>query len=337
MGPVEDLHPMKGTQRIVITGATGFVGNHLVRRLHELGAMIRVLVRPRADIAPLRGERIEFFYGDLSDAASLDGLCKDVDQIFHLAATQQIGLSQSRFFEINVGGTRRLFDQAIQNGVRRVVFVSSGGIHRNDRGEPADEESPLRKTNRYFRSKIEAEAMARSLFRDDPGCLTVVRPGAVYGPGDLRLLKLFRAVTRGRFVMIGTGMTRVHPVYIDDLIDGLLLAGSDLGRGETFLLSGPGDLSLRDWVGEMARAAGQSPPRWMIPARPVYVAAALCEFLCRPFGIVPPLNRTRLGFFLNHRSYDLAKARTLLGYEPRISVEEGTRRTLDWYKIHGWL
>jgi nucleoside-diphosphate-sugar epimerase len=137
--------------------------------------------------------------------------------------------------------------------------------------------------------------------------------------------------------MIGTGNTRVHPVYIDDLIDGLLQAGSDSGRGETFLLSGPGALPLREWVGVMARTAGKTPPRWTIPAGPVFMAATLCESLCRPFDIVPPLNRRRLGFFLNHRSYDITKARAVLGYDPRISVEEGTRRTLEWYKSHGWL
>jgi nucleoside-diphosphate-sugar epimerase len=334
---MEDIDFMKGMGRILITGATGFVGTHLVRRMQTLGAEVRVLVRPGADIAHLHGERIEIFYGDLSDAASLAGLCKDTDQIFHLATTQQFGLSENRVFDINVAGTQHLLDQAIQSGVRRIVLVSSGGIHRNDSGQPVREGSPFRETNIYFKSKIEAEAIARDLFRNDPGRLTIVRPGAVYGPGDRRLLKLFRAVTRGRFVMIGTGNTRVHPVYIDDLIDGLLLAGSDSGRGETFLLSGPDILPLREWVGMMARAAGKTPPRWRIPAGPVSMAAALCENLCRPFGILPPLNRRRLGFFLNHRSYDLTKARTLLDYEPRISVEEGTRRTLEWYKSHGWL
>jgi nucleoside-diphosphate-sugar epimerase len=337
MGPVEDIYFMKETQRIVITGATGFVGTHLVHKMREIGARVRVLVRPSADVAHLRGEKVELFYGDLRDAASLDGLCKDIDQIFHLAATQQFGLSECQFLDINVGGTQRVLEQAIQNGVRRVVLISSGGIHRNDCGEPVCEESPLRESNIYLKSKIKAEAIARDIFRTDPGRLTIVRPGAVYGPDDFRLLKLFRAVIRGHFVMIGTGITRVHPVYIDDLIDGLLQAGSDLGRGETFLLSGPDILLLREWVHVIARAASKAPPRWTIPARPACIAATLCESLCRPFDIVPPLNHRRLGFFLNHRSYDLTKARVLLGYEPRISVEEGTRRTLEWYKCYGWL
>lgn len=329
---------MKEMRRIVITGATGFIGAHLVHKMQEIGVRVRVLVRPSADVIHLRGEKIELFYGDLSDPASLDGLCKDTDYVFHLAATQQFGLSECQFLDINAGGTKRVLQQAIQNGVRRVVLVSSGGVHRNDCGEPVCEESPLRTTsNIYLESKIKAEAIAQNLFRNDPGRLTIVRPGAVYGPGDHRLLKMFRAVIRGYFVMIGPGTTRVHPVYVDDLVDGLLRASSELGRGETFLLSGPNVLSLREWIHVIARAAGIAPPRWTIPVRLACVAATLCESLCRLFGVAPPLNHRRLGFFINHRSYDLTKARTLLGYEPRISVEEGTYRTIEWYKVHGWL
>lgn len=328
---------MKETQRVVITGATGFVGTRLVHKMQELGAKVRVLVRPSADVTHLRGEQIELFYGDLSDSASLDGLCKDTDRMFHLAATQQFRLSEREFLDINVGGTQRVLQQAIQDGVRRVVLVSSGGIHRNNCGEPVCEEAPVRASNIYLESKIKAEAIARNLFCNNPRRLTIVRPGAVYGPGDRRLLKMFRAVIGGYFVMIGPGTTRVHPVYIDDLVDGLLLASSDLGGGETFLLSGPNVLSLREWVHVIARAVDAAPPRWTISVRPVSIAATLCESLCSLFGVVPPLNHRRLGFFINHRSYDLTKAQTLLGYKPRISIEEGTYQTIEWYKVHGWL
>lgn len=329
---------MKEMRRIVITGATGFIGAHLVHKMQELGVRVRVLVRPSADVAHFCGENIELFYGDLRDAASLDGLCKDIDKIFHLAATQQFGLSKCQFLDINVGGTQRVLKQAIQNGVRRVVLVSSGGVHLNECGEPVCEESPIRTAgNIYLESKIKAEAIARNLFCNNPRRLTIVRPGAVYGPGDRRLLKMFRAVIGGYFVMIGPGTTRVHPVYIDDLVDGLLLASSDLGGGETFLLSGPNVLSLREWVHVIARAVDAAPPRWTISVRPVSIAATLCESLCSLFGVVPPLNHRRLGFFINHRSYDLTKAQTLLGYKPRISIEEGTYKTIEWYKVHGWL
>jgi nucleoside-diphosphate-sugar epimerase len=305
--------------------------------MQEIGAKVRVLIRPNTDITHLPREKFELFYGDLRDTTSMDGLCKDVDQVYHLAATQEFGLSESQFLDINVEGTKRLIQLAIQDGVRRVILVSSGGVQHNDSGEPVHEESPLRASNIYFESKIKAEAIARDLFRTDTGRLTIVRPGFVYGGGDHRRLKLYRAVIRGYFMMIGSGTRLIHPVYVEDLVDGLLRAGSDSGRGETFLLSGPEILSLEEFASVIARTEGVTPPRWKIPVGPVRIAATLCESFCRLFGVAPPLNHRRLGFFLNHRNYDCTKARTLLEYEPRVSVKDGVRRTLDWYKSHGWL
>ena len=337
MGPVENRHFMRDRGRVVITGATGFIGAHLVRRIQELGAKVRVLVRPNAHGTSFPMGKIEVAFGDLRDKASMVGLCRDADLVFHLGATQAFGLRDSEFLDINVTGTERLIQLARQEGVRRFILVSSGGVHHNDSGEPVHEESMVRSSNVYFESKIQAEAVARDLYRNDPGCLTIVRPSFVYGPGDHRRLKLYRAVVRGCFMMIGPGTRFIHPVYCEDLVEGLLLSGTDPGRGETFLLGGPEVLSLQEFTGVIARAAGVSPPRWKIPVGPVRLAATLCEFLFRPFGGAPPLNHRRLGFFLNHRNYDVTKARTLLGFEPRISVEDGVRRTLEWYKREGWI
>lgn len=268
---------------------------------------------------------------------SLRGVCQEADLVFHLAATQHFGLSARRFLDVNVGGTRRVFADAVRSGVERFVLVSSGGIHQNDRGQPVGEESPLRAANVYLRGKIEAERVARDLYRSDPGRLRIVRPGAVYGPGDRSLLELFRSVARGHFVMIGRGTTRVHPVYVDDRVEGLLVAASDFGRGGTLLLSGPDVVSLRDWVRVIARAAGARPPRWSIPAGPVSVAASVCEWACRLRRVAPPLDHRRLAFFLDHRVYDLTRARAVLGYGPAVSIEDGVRRTLDWYRLRSLL
>jgi len=328
---------MRERGRVVITGATGFIGSHLVRRYQELGAKVRVLVRPNAHGALFLGDNIELVLGDLRNKASMVGLCKDADLVFHLGATQEFGLRDSEFLDINVGGTERLIQLARQDRVRRFLLVSSGGVHHNDSGEPVDEDSPVRSGNIYFESKIKAEAIARDLYRNDPGCLTIVRPSFVYGPGDHRRLKLYRAVVRGYFLMIGPGTRFLHPVYCEDLVDGLLLAATDPGRGETFLLGGPEVLSLEEFTSVIARAGGVPAPRWKVPVGPVRLAATLCEFLFRPFGGSPPLNHRRLGFFMNHRNYDVTKARMRLGYAPRISVEEGVRRTLEWYRREGWL
>jgi nucleoside-diphosphate-sugar epimerase len=322
---------------IVITGATGFIGMSFVNRLQKRGVRCRALVRSNSRTANLIDKRVEKFFGDLRDKDSLNGLCTGASKVYHFAATQEFGLNRQSFLDVNVGGTERLFQEAIKNGVRRIVLMSSGGIHENIFGTPVKENSPIKGNNIYLESKIMAEVVAKDLFGDDLKCLTIVRPGAVYGPGDRRFLKLFRSLKRRRFVMIGPGTTQIHPVYINDLMDGLELASSNLGRGETFLLSGPKALTLKEWVSSIAQTAGVAPPRLKIPARPIIFMATLCELFCQLLNYSPPLNHRRLGFFLNHRSYNLSKAKSLLGYMPKVSIEEGAFRTLEWYTSQGWL
>jgi nucleoside-diphosphate-sugar epimerase len=328
---------MTRAERVLVTGATGFIGQHLVRALGAGGVPVRALVRPGTDLGALAGTDVELARGDLRDPSSIRGLCRDVAQVFHLAATQRFGLPRAEFLDINVGGTKRLCQDAVEHDVRRVVFVSSGGVHRNESGWPVTEQSPLGSVSLYFESKIEAEAVVRECFGHDPGRLSIARPGAVYGPGSRRLLKLFRGVARGRFVMIGPGTRLIQPVYIDDLVEGLLAVGSDAGGGEAFLLAGPQALTLREWVDTIARAAGAAPPRWRVPLAPVAFVAPLCEFACWAVGVEPPLTRGRLGYFIHHRCYDLTKARRVLGHEPTTAPEDGARRTIKWYREHGWM
>jgi nucleoside-diphosphate-sugar epimerase len=321
----------------LVTGATGFVGGHLAASLSRHGARVRALVRRGADLACLRSDGVELSHGDLRDGASLAGVCRGVERVFHVAATQRFELGRAELMDINVGGTERLCREALASDVPRFVLISSGGIHRNASGRPLAEDAPQHPANSYLESKIRAEAVARAMFQSNPGRLTIVRPGTVYGAGCRRLLKLFRAVVRRRFVMIGPGTRLIHPVHVDDLIDGLLKAGGSEGRGRTFLMSGPRALTLRAWVDTIARAAGVPPPRWRLPLGPFRLAAPLCEWVCRPLGIAPPLNRRRLGFFIDHRNYDLTRARRLLAYRPAVDPDEGARRSLDDYAARGWL
>jgi len=321
----------------VVTGASGFIGAHLVRRLLDLGTRVRVLVRSDAQRAQFQTDAIDVVVGDLRDKSSLARLCNGADVVFHLGSTMAFNLTDADVCDINVGGTQRLIQLAIAEQVPRFVLVSSGGVHHNPFGEALDEESQVQPENIYLDSKLQAEAIARELYRSNPGCLTIVRPSLVYGPGDWRRLKLFRAVVRGYFMMIGPGTTFVHPVYCEDLVDGLLLAGGDRGRGETFLLGGPQPLSLQAFVNTIADVAGKALLPLKIPAWPVRLVAIVCESACRPFGLSPFLSPRRLSFFLKHRRYDIGKARTILGYDPPTSVTDGVGRTLSWYKEQGWL
>jgi len=162
--------------------------------------------------------------------------------------------------------------------------------------------------------------------------MVVIRPCSIYGPGDVRLLKMFKMVQKGVFLFVGDGKPNFHPVYIDDLVQGFMLAMTrPEAVGEVFIIGAEHYVPLRDFVGTAARTVGARPPRRHIPMGMMTLAARVCEAICIPLGISPPLHRRRLSFFSSNRSFSIEKARTLLGYEPKIDLEEGFRRTAQWY------
>ncbi|MEJ2745887.1 MAG: NAD-dependent epimerase/dehydratase family protein, partial [bacterium] len=185
-------------------------------------------------------------------------------------------------------------------------------------------------------TKLAGEKAALNRFRTRglPG--VVFRPAGIYGPGDLRFLKLFRHVKSGRFHMIGSGRVFYHFTYIDDLVDGILLCGTKKEAiGNIYILGGDHAITLNELVGTIAGILGVKVSRLHIPFMPVYAMAFACEKFCKPFGLEPPLFRRRVDFFRKVRSFDISKARRELGYSPKVGPEEGLRRTAEWYVRNG--
>jgi nucleoside-diphosphate-sugar epimerase len=218
------------------------------------------------------------------------------------------------------------------------VHCSTVGVHGDVDHPPADEDAPLRPGDVYQETKLEGEHLARETGRRLGVDVVIARPSGIYGPGDRRLLKLFRGVARRRFPMLGTGRIYYHLTYIDDLVDGLRLCGEHAAAaGRTFILAGGEVTTLNELVGRIAAAAAVTPPRLHLPVWPFWLAGAACEALCVPLGIEPPLYRRRVDFYTKSRAFDITKARRELGYEPRVGLDEGIARTLGWYREHGWI
>jgi nucleoside-diphosphate-sugar epimerase len=168
--------------------------------------------------------------------------------------------------------------------------------------------------------------------------VVIARPTGIYGPGDRRLLKLFRGVARRRFVTLGHGRIFYHLTYIDDLVEGFRLCGEvPAAAGRTYILAGGEVTTLGELIGLIAEEARVPRPRLRLPVWPFWIAGAACEALCAPFGIEPPIYRRRVDFFTKSRAFDISRARTELGYAPQVSLREGIRRTLEWYRREGWL
>ncbi len=323
---------------ILVTGASGCVGGHLARRLRCEGCRVRALVRPTAKTEALQAAGVELVIGDIRDAAAVDRAVAGVAQIYHIAGVfRTAGHPDSYYVDVNVGGTENVLQAARRHGVQRVVHCSTIGVHGDVLEIPCTEDSPVNPGDIYQRSKLEAEEKARAAFTDGlPG--TIYRSASLYGPGDLRHLKLFRSIYHGRFRMFGNGRTLWHPIYIDDLIEGILLCGRHpAALGRTYILASAEYITLDELVTGIAEALGRPAPRGHLPYWPLYAAAVLCEGMCRPLRIDPPLHRRRVRFFVNNRAFSIERARIELGFEPKIGIGEGLRRTAAWYLEQGYL
>jgi nucleoside-diphosphate-sugar epimerase len=289
--------------------------------------------------ADLEGSGARLVRGDLRDAQSLGRLVEGAEAVLHVAAVYRTaGHPDAYYRDINVGGTERLLEAALGSGVRRFVHTSSVGVHGHVEKPPADETAPLAPGDIYQRTKVEGESVVLSHHGQKGLTVTVIRPGAIYGPGETRLLKLFRAIARGRYAIVGSGRPFYHPVYIDDLVAGFLLAlDRPQAAGEVFLIAGPRYVSQLELASIIARHTHGRVLPFRIPAWPIQFAGDLCEALCVPFGIEPPLYRRRVDFWTKSRAFSVEKARRLLGYFPAVDVEEGVARTAAWYKREGWL
>lgn len=324
--------------KTLITGATGFAGGHLARTLLSRGESVRILVRPAADPGELVGLGAEVSTGVVENAADVRRAVEGADRIFHLAAVfRTAGHPDSYYHDVNVGGTENILAAARRCGVARTIHTSTIGIHGDVREIPCTEDAPVNPGDIYQRTKLLGERAALAAFRGSlPG--VVIRPASNYGPRDLRLLKLFRTVQRGTFRMFGSGDTLFHGIYIDDLIEGMLLcARRDEALGEVFILAGEQHTTLNELVALIADAVGARPPRTHLPLWPLIAAGAACETLCRPLGIEPPLHRRRVHFFTKNRAFSTEKSRRLLGFDPRVGIAEGVARTAAWYAEHGHL
>jgi nucleoside-diphosphate-sugar epimerase len=325
--------------RALVTGATGFTGGHLARYLKAQGDDVRVLVRDAARGAPLTAEGFEVVRGDLTDASSMSAALQGVDVVYNIAALyREAGLPASTYRAVNAEAVAALIEAAARAGVKRVVHCSTVGVHGDVEHPPANEDAPLRPGDIYQETKVLGERLAREAAARSGVELVIARPTGIYGPGDRRLFKMFGAIARGRFVMLGRGRNFYHLTYIDDLCAGFRLCGTvDRAAGRTYILGGGETPTLEDIVRTTGRLAGRRAPGLRLPVWPVWLAGAVCEGLCRPLGIQPPLYRRRVDFFRKSRAFDISRARAELGYAPQVTMVEGIGRTLEWYRAQRWI
>lgn len=325
-------------KRALVTGGNGFLGQHVVSRLIRAQYDVRILGRPNSpcDRSP---DGIELFTADIRDPQRVEQAISGCDFVVHLVSNfRKAGSDAKEAHTINVDGTINVLRACSAAGVERLVHCSTIGVHGDVLQIPADETTPFNPGDVYQETKLAAEKHAWRHAGETGLPLTVVRPISAFGPGDRRMLKLFRMIKNRTFVMVGDGKALFQPSYIDDIADGFLLClESPKAVGQAFIIGGEEYLSLNDMVRKIARLLDVEPPKRRLPMQPVVAAAWLCEKVCQPFGIEPPLHRRRVSFFQNNRAFRIAKAKQVLGFRPKYDVEQGFQKTIEWYGAKGWL
>jgi 2-alkyl-3-oxoalkanoate reductase len=326
--------------RILVTGGTGFTGTALVKRLREDGHEVVALdYKEGLQCDALRAMGAEVVIGSVTDPAAVERSMQGVELVFHLAAAfRELNVPDAFYDEVNVGGTRIVLEAAIKAGAWKFVYCSTCGVHGNVDHPPADENAPIQPADYYQRTKYAAEPIVKALA---PASMetVILRPAAIYGPGDPeRFFMIFKRVSRGTFPMFGSGRTLYHPLYIDNLVDAFLLCmPRGAGNRREYLIADEHYYPIQEIVEEVGRALGVKVRIPHYPVMPVVALGHVVEKLCRPFGVTPPIFPRRVDWYRQNRAFDITRAKRELGYAPRIPLDEGLRRTGEWYRRMGYL
>lgn len=326
--------------KVLVTGGTGFTGKALVQRLLESGHEVVALdYKEGLKTEELRKMGAAVVIGSVTDPEVVAHCVEGVEVVFHLAAAfREMNVPDSFYHDVNVIGTRNVLEAAHAAGVRRFIYCSTCGVHGNVDNPPAPETAPIQPADYYQRTKYEAEPIVNGYH--EKGMKTVIlRPAAIYGPGDPeRFFMIYKRVASGTFPMFGNGRTYYHPLYIDNLVDAFMLAMEDgRGDGQAYLIADEEYVEIERLVRGVAEAMNVEVRIPHYPVWPVVVAGHVCEKLCRPFGITPPIFPRRVDWFRQNRAFDISKAKRELGYQPRVGLAEGLKRTADWYRQEGYL
>lgn len=321
--------------KICVTGGTGFTGAALVLRLLELGHdVVSLDKKPGIMATELEKRGATLITGSVTDSATVKKCVDGAEVVMHLAAAfRELNVPDSVYYDANVNGTRITLEAARKAGVRKFVYCSTQGVHGHIETPPGDEESPIAPADYYQQTKYEGEEVCHE-FKDGEMEYTILRPTAIYGPGDPeRFAMIFQRAKKGYFPMFGRGVTFYHPVYIDNLVDAFVLSMSPgVGSGEAYIIADEEYFPIEELVRRVGKAINVDVKIPHFPIWPLIVAGHVFEKSCKPFGISPPIFPRRVDWFRQVRAFNIDKAKRDLGYNPKIDIDEGLKRTGQWYE-----
>ncbi len=326
---------------IVVTGATGFLGSALTMRLIAQKQDVRILARDEQKARQQFGDAVTIIPGEITEAQRVQEAVDGATMVYHLVGRlYHPSVPTQLYRETHVEGTRILLNACKgQSQLQRVVHCSTTGVFgvTGDR-KSAGEDAPYAPTNPYEATKLESELLAMSAYKEYGLPVSVIRPGLVYGPGDLHLLGFFSSIKKGRPCLIAGGHALIHPVYIDDMTDAFLLSAErQAAIGRSYNIAGDAPVSFKVLSTAIAHALGRELPKGDIPLPLANLASDIFSLIPGFQGENAPLTRSRVKFLTNSRMYSIERAQKELGYVPKIGLDDGMKETAAWYQKHGYL
>lgn len=323
----------------VVTGASGFVGSHLVDYLLKKGDEVHCIVRETSNLRWLEGKNVTIHNSGLFDKEGLKKVLKDVDYLYHVAGVVK-AKKEEDYFNGNVETTRNLLDAVseVAPNIKRILIVSSQTAAGPSKlGNPVTEESPTNPITTYGRSKVAQEKLVKTYMEKLP--ITIVRPPAIYGDRDTEIYLVFKTYKQGLMTLVGFNKKEVSIIYVKDLVHGMYLAATnENSKGEIYFISSK---EFYNWpqIGEIIhKAMGKGAITLRLPHFLVYTVAAFAQFFAMFSSKPATFNLEKARDFVQEAwTCDTTKAQKELGFAEQYSLEEGMKATIDWYKNEKWL
>ncbi|MEM2186772.1 MAG: NAD-dependent epimerase/dehydratase family protein [Nitrososphaerota archaeon] len=329
--------------RVLVTGASGFLGGHLVEELVELGYKVRAFVRKTSDTRLLRQLEVEIVTGDITDPSTLPPAMRGVDCVVHLAAYYTFFGRKELYELVNVKGTEWTARAALESGVRRFIYCSSTEAIGPIKNPPGDENSELNPQFEYGKSKARAEKVVKSLSAEGLE-YTIIRPTGIYGPRNVDdvaywFLTSYAKGGLASRIAVGSGQNLVQFTHVKDVVQGFILAmEKEVAVNQVYIIGEDRWYTYNQVYQILHELCGKGPPSFRLPP-------ALAKLLLLPLELYDTLSgegnimhrRALVDAVTSDRAYSVEKAKRELGFKPRYDLRSGLRETLDWYRLHGYL
>jgi nucleoside-diphosphate-sugar epimerase len=326
--------------KVLITGATGLLGGHLIKELQQRNEQIRALVLPVENADKLTAQGVEVVRGDITDPSTLAPGVQGVDLIFHLAGMMGVWRPISDYRLVNVNGSEYLYKAAQKAGVRRFVHTSSHTVYGLGHGRYMKETDPLRPDpDPYSITKAEGDRLIRRLMLTSEMETVILRPGTFFGPGDhLHFGRMAQKVKDGKGLILGKGDNALPFCYVTDVVQGYMLAGYHKNApSNVYNITNDRPLTQQEMFDAIADAVGGQRPTLHLPYLPIYWGATVVEnvYKLAHLKMKPPATQLGALMFGSDNKHSIEKARKELGYEPKVPLLEGIKLAAEWFNAGG--